>query len=91
MRNLRRITEVETARVAAEEAFRTSTAATFAVGSSVMAFLGMLTRYEAGAPTPVPGMGDLVGQIGWSVGLGASMFATWWLTPGTRLVARARP
>jgi hypothetical protein len=82
MRNLRRIAEAETARVAAEEAFRTSTAATFAVGSSVMAFLSMMTRYEAGDPTPLPGMGDLVGQIGWAAGLGGSMFAMWWLTRG---------
>lgn len=82
MSNLRRIIDAESARIAAEDSFRASTAAWFAGGSGILAFVDMLSRYNVGNPTPLPGMDHLVGQLAWSLALGVSMFGTWWLTRG---------
>ena len=82
MRSLRTIAEAESASVAAEDSFHASTAGVFAAGSGGLSFLDMMSRYDVGDPTPLPGMDIVVGQLAWSIGLSVAMFSAWWLTRG---------
>lgn len=59
--------------------FRLATAMCLASAAMVLALLGMMSRYAPGEDAPLPGMGDLGGQIGWSIGLGTMMVLSGWL------------
>ena len=59
--------------------FRLISALGLATAATLLALLGMMSRYAQGEDAPLPGMGKLAGQVGWSVGLGTMMIASGWL------------
>ncbi|MFP6766208.1 MAG: hypothetical protein VB858_21425, partial [Planctomycetaceae bacterium] len=50
-----------------------------ATAATILAMLGMMSRYSLSADAPLPGMDHLPGQAGWSLALGAMMILSGWL------------
>ena len=64
---------------ASARSFRLVSALGLATAATLLALLGMMSRYAQGEDAPLPGMGELAGQVGWSVGLGTMMIVSGWL------------
>lgn len=64
---------------ASARSFRLISALGLATAATLLALLGMMSRYAQGEDAPLPGMDELAGQVGWSVGLGTMMIVSGWL------------
>ena len=53
---------------ASARSFRLISALGLATAATLLALLGMMSRYAQGEDAPLPGMDELAGQVGWSVG-----------------------
>ena len=73
MRDLQQLSEEELAELSARQALRVWIAAGLAIGSAVLALLGMMARFSPGEATPLPGMNQFWGQVGWAATLGLSL------------------
>lgn len=82
MRDLIKLSEEELAELSARQALRVWVAVGLAVGSAVLALLGMMTRFSPGEAPPLPGMNQFWGQVGWATTLGVSMIVAAWLVRG---------
>ncbi|MFM9966668.1 MAG: hypothetical protein ACKV2Q_36285 [Planctomycetaceae bacterium] len=82
MRDLLKLSEEELAELSARQALRVWIAAGLAIGSAVLALLGMMARYSPNESPPLPGMNHLWGQVGWAATLGLSMVVAAWLVRG---------
>ena len=82
MRDLLRLSEEELAELSARQTLRLWVAAGLAIGSAVLALLGMMARFSPGEATPLPGMNQFWGQVGWAATLGLSMVVAAWLVRG---------
>ncbi len=85
MRDLLRLSEEELAELSARQALRLWVAAGLAIGSGVLALLGMMARFSPGEATPLPGMNQFWGQVGWAATLGLSMVVAAWLVRGVMM------
>jgi hypothetical protein len=66
----------------AQSRFRAPPAVVAALGSTLLAFFGMFSRYSPGDPTPLTGMDRLGGQLAWSILLGMSLLLLAWIVRG---------
>ena len=82
MRDLIKLSEEELAELSARQAVRVWVAAGLAIGSAVLALLGMMARFSPGEETLLPGMNRFWGQVGWATTLGLSMIVAAWLVRG---------
>lgn len=82
MRDLLKLSEEELAELSARQTLRVWIAAGLAIGSAVLALLGMMARFSPGEATPLPGMNQFWGQVGWAATLGLSMVVAAWLVRG---------
>ena len=82
MRDLIKLSEEELAELSARQALRVWVAAGLAIGSAVLALLGMMARFSPGEETLLPGMNRFWGQVGWATTLGLSMIVAAWLVRG---------
>ncbi len=82
MRDLLKLSAEELAELSARQTLRVWIAAGLAIGSAVLALLGMMARFSPGEETPLPGMNQFWGQFGWAAILGLSMLVATWLVRG---------
>lgn len=82
MKDLLRISEEQLAQLSARRAVRAWIAAGLAIGSAVLALLGMMARFPPEQATPLPGMNHFWGQLAWSATLGVSMIVAAWMVRG---------
>ena len=64
---------------ASSRGFRLISALGLATAATILALMGMMSRYAQSEDAPLPGMDELTGQAGWAFGLGAMMVASGWL------------
>ena len=82
MRDLLKLSEEELAELSARQVLRAWIVVGLAIGSAVLAMLGMMARFSPGQQTPLPGMNQFWGQLGWSATLGVSLVVAAWLVRG---------